>query len=240
MQNRVQSDHAAPFLSAIRPCAAPQYPGDGMSTASPPTAPTTGDDLAGLIGARICHDLVSPLGAIGNGLELLQMAGATPGPEIALISQSAAAATARLRLFRLAFGTSQPGGRVSRAEVDAILSGLAPAARCLVSWQVPGDLPRDEVRLAFLLLMCLETTLPYGGGITFARSPDHRPDRWTIRAVAARRTFDRSLWDIARGRAAPRGLSPRHVHFGLVPGAVTALGRSLSLHDHDDVLQITA
>lgn len=189
--------------------------------------PGTGspEALAGLIGARICHDLVSPLGAIGNGLELLQLAGGQAGPEIALMTESIAVATSRLRMFRIAFGARQPEARVGRAEIEQILTGLAPAARCLVSWQVRGDLPRDEVRLAFLLLMCLETSLPYGGGLTFARSATGGPESWTIRAEAGRRAFDPALWALARGNGSAEGLAPRHVHFALVPSALAELGR---------------
>jgi len=209
------------------------------------TAPATGAaaglgdacELAGLVGARICHDLVSPLGAIGNGLELLRMTdGGAAGPELALIGESAALATARMRLFRLAFGRSQPGAVVGRAEIGGILDGLAPAARALVAWNVPGDLPRDEVRLAFLLLMCLETTLPYGGAVTLARPPEG----WAIRAEAGRIALDDGLWNIARGRAAAGDIAPRHVHFALVPGALAAVGRRLSLTPGDGAIDLRA
>ena len=61
-------------------------------------------DLAALLGSRICHDLISPIGAIGNGVELLMMEGGTPSPELVLIAESVAAANARIRFFRLAFG----------------------------------------------------------------------------------------------------------------------------------------
>ncbi len=63
-----------------------------MSSDDTPQSP----DLAALIGSRICHDLISPIGAIGNGLELLSMAGAG-GPEVALISDSVSNANARIR-----------------------------------------------------------------------------------------------------------------------------------------------
>ncbi|HMS96693.1 MAG TPA: histidine phosphotransferase, partial [Tabrizicola sp.] len=59
-------------------------------------------DLAALIASRICHDLISPLGAIGNGVELLAMERA--GPELDLLSESVAHANARIRLFRISFG----------------------------------------------------------------------------------------------------------------------------------------
>ena len=52
-------------------------------------------DLSALIGSRICHDLISPIGAIGNGVELLMMEGRA-GPEVALIAESVAAANAQI------------------------------------------------------------------------------------------------------------------------------------------------
>ena len=72
-------------------------------------------DLAALLGSRICHDLISPIGAIGNGVELMLMDGAGRAPEVALISESVDAANARIRFFRVAYGVSSPASR-SRAE----------------------------------------------------------------------------------------------------------------------------
>ena len=54
-------------------------------------------DLAALIGSRICHDLISPIGAIGNGVELMMMDGTAKTPELALIAESVANANARIR-----------------------------------------------------------------------------------------------------------------------------------------------
>ena len=63
--------------------------------------------LTALVASRICHDLISPIGAIGNGVELLTMeSGGTLRPEFALISESVANANARIRLFRIAFGAA--------------------------------------------------------------------------------------------------------------------------------------
>ena len=80
-------------------------------------------DFSALIGSRICHDLVNPIGAIGNGVELMQMDGAVRGPELTLIAESVANANARIRFFRIAFGASG-GQRVSKSEVLAVLSDL--------------------------------------------------------------------------------------------------------------------
>ena len=63
---------------------------------------TSNVNLAALIGSRICHDLISPIGAINNGLELLGMTGSSEGPELQLITDSVGSATARIRFFRIA------------------------------------------------------------------------------------------------------------------------------------------
>ena len=84
-------------------------------------------DFAALIGSRICHDLISPLGAIGNGVELLEMSSAGASPEMALISESVASANARIRFFRIAFGAAGSGGSVAAAEIRSILAAMTHA-----------------------------------------------------------------------------------------------------------------
>ena len=86
-------------------------------------------DLAALIGSRICHDLISPIGAIGNGVELMLMDGAPKAPELALISESVANANARIRFFRVAFGAATGDQRIAAPEVLSILSDLTKGGR---------------------------------------------------------------------------------------------------------------
>ena len=76
--------------------------------------PHGGTDLGAKVASRICHDLANPLGAIANGLELLLLPGLEPTPEMSLLQDSVASASARIRWFRLAFGPASPQ-RVSRA-----------------------------------------------------------------------------------------------------------------------------
>lgn len=78
-------------------------------------------DLTALLGSRICHDLISPIGAIGNGLELLMMDGSSTSPEMVLISESVAHADARIRFFRVAYGMAQADHRIGKAEVQSVL-----------------------------------------------------------------------------------------------------------------------
>lgn len=110
-------------------------------------------DLASLLGSRLCHDLISPLGAIGNGVELLTMTGAGSSPETNLILQSVNSANARIRFFRIAFGAAGRDQTVGRAEIMSIIDDLGRDARIKTNWQGPPDLPRSSVKLAFLAIL---------------------------------------------------------------------------------------
>lgn len=179
-------------------------------------------DFAALIGSRICHDLISPLGAIGNGVELLEMSGAGGSPEVALISESVANANARIRFFRIAFGAAGGGGLVSAAEIRSILAGMTSGSRLMIDWQVAGDVPRPMVKLAFLALQCLETALPWGGGITVT-SAGH----WQVDARAPRTNVDAALWANLSAAAPDPAIAPAQVQFAILPAEARAQGRSL-------------
>jgi histidine phosphotransferase ChpT len=183
--------------------------------------------LAALIGSRICHDLVSPLGAIGNGVELLMMSGAAAGPEIALIAESVTNANARIRFFRIAFGSAAAGQGVARTEIRSILDDMTRGGRLMIDWQVAGDPPRPAVKLAFLALQCLETALPFGGRVRVAATGD----RWQITADSARLRDLPDLWSHLHDAPGPRppALSAAQVQFALLPREAHHQHRRLSL-----------
>lgn len=180
-------------------------------------------DLLALLGSRICHDLISPIGAIGNGVELLMLEGQQPGPEIALIAESVANASARLRFFRIGFGASGDEQRLGRPEVLGLLADLTRGGRLRIDLVAPADLPRREVKLAFLLIMCLETAMAYGGTITIERGEKG----WQILGRAPRLKVDPDLWEVLSNPAAPQDLSAAQVHFALVPEELARQGRRL-------------
>ncbi|WP_347267816.1 histidine phosphotransferase family protein [Paracoccus sp. (in: a-proteobacteria)] len=186
--------------------------------------------LAALLGSRLCHDIVSPLGAIGNGLELLQISGDYPGiassPELQLIGESVAAAQARLRWFRVAFGQAGAGQRLSRAELAGLLADVERAGRIRLRLEAEGDLPREEGRLILLALMCLESAMPWGGSVLLCRGARG----WRLLAEAARTKADPALWswldhDSARERPEP---GAGEVHFPLLAEFARAAGLTLA------------
>ena len=132
---------------------------------------TISPDLNALLGSRICHDLISPLGAIGNGVELLQMSGVGDSAELSLITESVANANARIRLFRVAFGAAAPEQKMARSEIVATLEPIAASRRITLSWRPTDDIDRAIARLTFLLFLCCETALPRGGVLTVHPKP---------------------------------------------------------------------
>ncbi|WP_227271548.1 histidine phosphotransferase family protein [Roseobacter weihaiensis] len=169
-------------------------------------------NLGALIGSRICHDLISPIGAINNGLELLDMSGGAPGPEMDLIQESVGNASARIRYFRVAFGAAGEQ-MMGRAEIISILKDVMQGARLDVAWGPMDAQPRSSVRMAFLALLCVETAMPYGGRIEISQSDGH----WLLHGQADKLNIDQSLWDILATKEAPSDLRPAQVQFALLP-----------------------
>lgn len=114
-------------------------------------------DLAGLIVARVCHDLAGPMGALANGAELVAD---EPDPAIRaefmdLVLDGAAKLGARLRFLRLAYGGAANGPPIRADEArDALAGVIAAEGRMALDWRVgAAELPRDHARLLLLLAM---------------------------------------------------------------------------------------
>ena len=192
-------------------------------------------NLAALIGSRICHDLISPIGAITNGLELMQMSGAALTPELALVSDSVENANARIRFFRVAYGMASEQQMMGRAEIVSILKAMAQGARVSFHWGPLEDLPRVEVRLAFLALQCLETAMPYGGRISLTREGG----LWAISGSADKLRQTPDLWEALETPGTGIEVSPSEVQFALLPILLQEAGRrtSLRITEHDILLR---
>jgi histidine phosphotransferase ChpT len=191
------------------------------------------NNLATLIGSRICHDLISPIGAITNGLELMQMSGAALTPEVALISDSVENANARIRFFRVAYGMATASQSMGRAEIVSILKAVAQGARVSFHWGPLEDLPRTEVRLAFLALQCFETAMPYGGRITLTREGQ----LWAISCTADKLRQTPELWAHLDSDGTGIEVSPAEVQFALLPVLLAEAERRVSLRiTENDIL----
>lgn len=173
--------------------------------------------IAALIGSRICHDLISPIGAVNNGLELLELSGAAASPELSLVADSVAHANARIRFFRLAFGVACKDQETGAEEVNSILKDLHSDDRTKIGDFPGGHYPRPEVRAVMLAFLCAEQAVPYGGSITIEQTRDS----WIVRAKAERLNADTALWDMLNGIQGSALPPPAHVQFLILPAAAT-------------------
>jgi histidine phosphotransferase ChpT len=180
-------------------------------------------DLSALVSARLCHDLISPMGAIGNGIELMQLSQTAHSAELDLIAGSLGSALAKLCFYRIAFGAADVQARMSFDEVRAITDAMFQG-RFTVAWAgAAGDVSRATVRLVYLALLCLEKSLPMGG------SAQVTIDEGAIAlAVDGRRTAPpAALWALARSGAAGVELRPDGVQFALLDRALAETGYRL-------------
>lgn len=199
-------------------------------------SPDTPDrDLCALMGSRLCHDLIGPLGAISNGMELLEMTTEIMTPEMELIRQSVDNVNARIKLFRIAFGLAGAEQQVGRAEVSAILRDYFAPSRVEAVWHPQEDLPRREVKAALLAMLCAEGALPVGGVVDI-----RRPDgRWHITGSGRKIRIVEEGWQHLAG-AGPVPEGAPHVHFALLHAWARAEQRTLSAEwNTDDGVSIT-
>lgn len=180
-------------------------------------------NLATLIGSRICHDLISPVGAINNGLELLGMAGAVDGPELELIADSVNNANARIRFFRVAFGAAGDQG-LGRAEIVSVLEDLSKGGRLKYQWQPNDAVSRAEVRLVFLAALCLESALPYGGTVEIQKTGDS----WSVSGTGRKVNVDEGLWAWLADGAGAGNITPAQVQFALLPSLASEVSRKVT------------
>lgn len=192
-------------------------------------------DIAAMIGSRICHDLINPVGAISNGVELLAMSTGDTSPELSLISDSVDNANARVKFFRIAFGMSSPGQMTGRQEMLNIFKAIA-TNRLTYEWLPETDMLRDEVKLACLMMLCVETALPRGGVIRMSNTNG----QWAICARSDRLDPSPDLWARLGAVTTTKGLTPSDVQFILAPLQAESLNRQISTQTDDGVLRLVA
>ena len=174
-------------------------------------------DLSALVSARLCHDLISPMGAIGNGLELLQLAGGA-GRRRARAGQR----QPRRRRSPSCASTASPSARPTRRRGSRSTRRRRSPTRCSTAASPsPGsrgdrDLPRPLARLVYLAILCLEKSLPMGGHVRVGR----RRGRIAL-AVEGRRTAPPAgLWaHVTDGAPVARAPARRRAVRAAAPGA---------------------
>ncbi len=127
-------------------------------------------DLAALVASRVCHDIISPVGAITNGLEVLDEDGTEDMREFAmdLIRKSAGQASAKLQFARLAFGAAgSAGAEIDLGDAQSVALGFMENEKPELIWNLERHLlPKNYVKLLLNLILIANQCIPRGGEIS--------------------------------------------------------------------------
>lgn len=139
-------------------------------------------ELAALLCSRVCHDVISPVGAIANGLEVLEDEDDEEMRKIAfdLVRKSASQASAKLQFCRLAFGAAgSAGSHIDMGEAGDVARLFVGEEKVKLDWRAPRETrEKQEVKLLLNLMLMAISAIPRGGGVTVEL------DAGTLRASA--------------------------------------------------------
>jgi histidine phosphotransferase ChpT len=143
-------------------------------------------DLAALLCSRVCHDVISPVGAIVNGLEVLEDENDASMREFALdlINKSAKQASARLQFARLAFGAAgSAGASIDLGDAEQVARGMFHDDKIALSWEAPRALlPKNRVKLLLNLVVIATNAIPRGGSIAVRVQGDAERSEFVLTA----------------------------------------------------------
>lgn len=194
----------------------------------------TPSSLAALLSARICHDLISPIGALGTAIEVLDDDSNVEMHEDAmgLVRLSSKQAGAKLRFLRLAFGAggSAPG-IIGVDELKALTGDMYEGGKASISWGNCVDgLEKNTARLLLNLVMLAVQAVPRGGDVKIIASEANGATTLSLAATGAKSRLDANVEKTLSGKAPEDGFDGRTIqpfYAGMIArelkGSVTAL-----------------
>lgn len=169
-----------------------------------------------MLASRICHDIISPVGAVNNGVEFMQEMGPDAMDEaMGLISYSASQAAAKLQAFRMAYGAGGKDPHIKPEDVQKAFSGLISAeGKISQSWDPfgplgPTPLPPGFCKALLCTMMLAMEALPKGGTV-FVKAGDDGDTVVTAEGDAA--ALRENTEDALKRKLSIDELDPRLVH----------------------------
>ena len=158
-------------------------------------------DLAALLCSRVCHDIISPVGAINNGLELLDEGGADEDA-MRLIRQSAKNASARLQFARIAFGAAGSAGMlIDTGDAEAVAIAFLKNEKPELTWNgARALLPKNKVKLLLNMVLVANAAIPRGGKIDVTLDDVETEPKFSIKASGSMLRVPPKFLELHSGR----------------------------------------
>lgn len=220
-------------------------PGNVMSADAPriPLA-VSALDLGALLCSRVCHDVISPVGAIVNGLEVLEDENAADMRDVALdlIAKSARQASARLQFTRLAFGAAgSAGARLDTGDAEQVVRGVIEDQRTALEWTLPRVLlPKNRVKLLLNLVLLAGTTVPRGGVIRVTGAGEGDDLTFALVSTGQSARIPQGIEALANGTLPEGGLDAHSVQPFYAGLLASDCGLSIGFTQDGDTVTLTA
>jgi histidine phosphotransferase ChpT len=191
-------------------------------------------DFASFLVSRVCHDLVGPMGAVVNGLEVLEdeRDATMRADALKIVSSSAGQALARLQFLRIAFGAAgSAGAELDLGEVGRLVTGLLSGTKVRLEWNAARvNWPKDWAKLLMNATMLAADCLPRGGDVRVETGADGAAPAFRVRASGSHAKILEEVEMAVRGNTGhfpvdARGIQPLLTHM-LAHGLNTPLNIS--------------
>jgi histidine phosphotransferase ChpT len=200
-------------------------------------------DLAALLCSRVCHDVISPVGAIVNALEVLEEDDPSMKEfALDLIKKSARNASSRLQFARLAFGAAgSAGAMIDLGDAGTVANGFLNDEKLSLDWEAPRALlPKNQVKLLLNLLVLATQAIPRGGKITSRVTVAGEQGNFAITATGSHARIPAHVEELIAGRS-ETGTIDAHAVQPLYTGMVARAARmAIAFSIDGDTVSISA
>ncbi len=198
-------------------------------------------DLAALLCSRICHDIISPVGAINNGLELLDEGGADEDA-MNLIRTSARNASARLQFARIAFGAAGSAGMmIDTGDAESVAAAYIKNEKPELVWiGRRALLPKNKVKLLLNLILVSIGTIPRGGKITVALEDVETAPKFTLTSTGPMVRVPPKFLELHSGKKPEEPIDAHSVQPYYTLLLAREAGMQVSIHASAEEIVLTA
>lgn len=198
-------------------------------------------DLAALLCSRVCHDIISPVGAINNGLELLEEGGADEDA-MQLIRASAVNASARLQYARLAFGAAGSAGmQIDTGDAHNVANAYIRNEKPELEWRgARALLPKNKVKLLLNLILIANGAIPRGGKITVQLDDPETAPKFTLVAGGPMVRVPPKFLELHSGTRPEEPIDAHSVQPYYTLLLAKEAGMTVSIHAGADEITLTA